>query len=256
MALRLYVDESEDKEQKVFAMGGFIGYAEEWDTLQDKLIARVKPTGVSAYHMIDCECGRGEFTTWSKRDRDQLTADLIQMILDSGVGMLGCAVMLEDYKDLPSLTSEGGRLGKDKWHLMFQFLCMEATQRAMRLPAHESVAFFFDWKEKHGDAFTMLENFRNDARLGEWRHRLGTLTFGHKEFDVGSSIPLLQLADIAAVECRKFVGNPLTRPDLPHPRKSFKALRDADRIITIKVLEKDIIEEIFRDKCNEIKGSQ
>lgn len=252
MALRFYGDESEDKDEKVFGMAGFIGRAEEWDELQGDWIARVKPTGISAYHMIDCECGRGDFSGWPKPQRDQLTIDLIQLILKRELFMLGFTVMLDDYRSLPPVNDENVLMGKDEWHLMFQAICMRAAEQAVPFPKEESVAFFFDWKEKNGDAFKLIDEFRSDERLGEWRHRLGTLTFGHKEFDVPDSIPLLQTADIAAVECRKFVGNPLTRPDLPHPRKSFEALEKADRILSIKVLKKEIMQEMYADKRREL----
>ena len=252
MALRFYGDESEDKDGKVFGMGGFIGRAEEWEALQEDWIARIKPTGIKAYHMIDCECGYGEFSGWPKPQREELTKDLIGLILKRELFMLGFTVMLDDYRSLAPLDVARVRLGKDEWHLMFQGMCMCAAEQAVPFPKEESVVFFFDWKEKKGDAFTLIDEFRNDDRLGEWRHRLGTLTFGHKEIGVADSIPLLQAADIAAVECRKFVGNPITRPDLPHPRRSFMAFHEAGRILSIKVLEKTIMEEMYADKCREL----
>src|SRR5579863_9684925 len=98
MAVRLYADESEDAEEKVIAVAGFIGLADQWESLQDKWIARVKPTGVSAYHMTDCENGWGEFSDkkgWTKADRTQLTTDLIEIICDHEVYLLGMGMLLE-----------------------------------------------------------------------------------------------------------------------------------------------------------------
>ena len=46
MAIRFDGDESEDKEGKIHAIAGFIGFAEEWDRLQEEWIDRVEPNGV------------------------------------------------------------------------------------------------------------------------------------------------------------------------------------------------------------------
>ena len=130
MAIRLYGDESEDKQEKVIAVAGFIGQATEWERLQEEWIARLKPTCVSAYHMTDCEGGWGEFSDkkgWTKRDRDQLTIDLIEMICHRDIFLLGMGVLLDDYKDIPPVNDKGELLGHDKWHSAFQLLVFEAA---------------------------------------------------------------------------------------------------------------------------------
>lgn len=251
MAIRFYGDESEDKEEKVHAIGGFIGFAEDWDELQERWIARVKPTGVGAYHMTDCECGHGEFSEqkgWKKRDRDQLTIDLIELICQHNVFMIGTGVLLDDYRQIGPLNDEGEKLGHDKWHLVFQNILQEAANRVGdKAPPEETIAFFFDWKEKRGAADNIFSHTQQEARLKAWRHRLGTIKFGHKEFDVPGSIPLLQVADIAAVETRKSIGNPITRPDLGE-RESLKRLKEANRVWSIRYLTRPILEIIYELK--------
>ncbi|MGH9403305.1 MAG: hypothetical protein ACRD2P_14490 [Terriglobia bacterium] len=251
MAVRFYGDESEDKEEKVHAIAGFIGFAEDWDRLQEEWISRVKPTGVSAYHMTDCDNGWGEFSEkkgWTKTDRDQLTKDLIEMICRHGVYLIGMAVMLDDYKTLQPLNDEGEMLGHDKWHLAFQFVLREACSRVGdEAPPKETVAFFFDWKTKQGVAKRLFDYTMGLDRLQPWHKRLETLTFGHKEFDVPGSIPLLQVADIAAVESRKVLANSITHPHLPE-RRSLARLKECNRVWSIRYLDKPVIDMLYEDK--------
>ncbi len=255
MAIRFYGDESEDKTEKVHAIGGFIGFAEEWDEVQEKWIARVKPTGVSAYHMTDCECGYGEFSDkngWKKKDRDQLTIDLIEIISKHNIFLIGEGVLLDDYRCLPPVDDEREMLGHDKWHMVFQGILQDAAIAVGEAaPPEETVAFFFDWKEKQGAAQNLFDYTQKEQRLQIWRHRLGTLTFGHKEFDVPGSLPLLQIADIAAVETRKAIGNPITHPHL-NERKCFARLKEAGNVMSIKYLTQPILEIIYELKREEL----
>jgi hypothetical protein len=255
-AIRFYGDESEDKHEKVHVIGGFLGTAEQWDSLEEKWIARIKPTGISAYHMSDCECGHGEFSDakgWTAADRRQLTVDLIEIICRHQVAMLGMGILLEPYSQLPHISKEVGKLGHDKWHAAFQAILHEAARgiEEANAPKGETIAFFFDWKDKQGAADFFFNVTRNDERLMDWRHRLGTLTFGHKEFDVPGSVPLLQVADIAAVETRKAIGNPITHPHLPK-RKSLARLEQAGRIWRIRYIDQAALETIYEKKKEEL----
>lgn len=250
MTVRLYADESEDKDCKVFAIGGIIGFADDLDAFQEAWIARVKPTGVSAYHMTDCECGYGEFKDWEKEDRDQLTVDLIELICSHEVFVIGTGVLLDDYNRFPPINDEGTPMpfGGGPWHLCFGQIIQEACMRVGdEAPAEWGVSSFFDWKEKRGLAESIYEHTQKEDRLKPWHKRLGTLTFGHKEFDVPGSIPLLQAADIAAVETRKRIGNPITRPDLPL-RKSFQRLVERERIWSAKYFTYPVMDVMYQMK--------
>jgi hypothetical protein len=245
-----YFDESEDALEKVHAIGGFIAPTHEWDSLQDAWVARVKPTGVSAFHFTDCECGYGEFTEergWKKEDRLNLIVDLIGLICRYNVYMIGCGVILDDYKGLPT------PLGLDKWHFAFQAVLLEAALQAMPLLSEETVAFFFDWKNKQGNAQDLFLTIQQDQKLGAWRNRLGTLTFGHKEFNAPGSIPLLQIADVAAFETRKALSNPITHPDLKE-RISFQKLREAEKVGVIMRYDKNVLSKIWQSKKDETES--
>jgi hypothetical protein len=252
MAIRFYGDESEDKEEKVHAVAGFIGWANQWERLQEEWINRVKPTGVSAYHMTDCDNGRGDFADdkgWKKEDRKQLTIDLIEIICRYRVFMIGIGVYLDDYKLLPPVTEDGELLGHDKWHSAFQAVLREAARRVEQsrgMPESETIAFCLDWKEKQGKADELFAACQNAPEL-PWRNRLGTLTFGHKEFNKAGSVPLLQVADIAALETRKSLAHELAHPELPE-RSSLARLKQAGRVALIAGMDKPYLEALYEMK--------
>jgi hypothetical protein len=253
MAIRAYFDESEDSDAVVHSIGGFIGFAEQWDKLQFEWTARVKPTGIRAFHLTDCESGWGEFRDWPKEERKRLTIDLIDIILKHEVFMIGAVILLGPYNDLPALTGKGNKLGGDKWLAGFQAVIQDAASQASEVRGDESVEFFFDRKIGYvSKAQAIIDEFRDDARLGDWRKKIGTITFGSKEFDAPDSIPLLQVADIAAVETRKAVGNPLTHPHLPE-RKSMMRFKEENRITRIYKYDQKTLQILYDLKKEEIE---
>jgi hypothetical protein len=249
MAVRFYCDESEDRESKVLSLAGFLGTGEDMDALQEEWVARLKPTGVSAYHMTDCDNGGGEFSDakgWNKTDRTHLTIDLIEIIARHKVFLVGLSVLLDDYRTIPSFPGTDKLLGFDTWHLLFQGIFMYAEQLlGTEAPPEETIACFFDWRQKTGRAQTIFEIMRDIQDL-PFSKRLGTLTFGHKEFDKPGSIPLLQIADIAAVETRKDLANPITHPHLPE-RRSLARLRQTGRVWLLH-LDKLVLEGMYEMK--------
>jgi hypothetical protein len=135
--------------------------------------------------------------------------------------------------------------------IVFQGLLQEAANRVGKAPPEETIAFFFDWKMKKGLAHDLFDHAKQDDRLQNWRNRLGTLTFGHKEFDVPGSIPLLQCADIAALETRKSIGNPITHPHIPE-RKSLARLKEAGKVWSILGIDKLALNAMREDKRREL----
>jgi hypothetical protein len=251
MPVRFYCDESEDKESKVLSLAGFFGVAEDWEQLQEEWIARVKPTGVSAYHMTDCDNNQGEFSPdkgWTKPDCTQLTIDLIEIIAKHNVLLIGSSMLLDDYRSIPPFPGTDKRLGWDEWHFLFQsvfpwaVVCLGADA-----PPEETIALFFDWREKRGVAYSLFEDITKDKTFGDWPKRIGILTFGHKEFDVPGSIPLLQVADVAAVETHKALANPFTHPHLKE-RQSLSRLKRDGRVWIMVHHDKLILEAMYEVK--------
>ena len=102
-SLQTYLDESIDKDRRIFAIGGFIGRADEWRELLLDWIDRIHPSKlpnpITAFHMTDCETGGGEFRDelgWSRDSRKELIIDLLARFIrelvtnDSRWGKLCC----------------------------------------------------------------------------------------------------------------------------------------------------------------------
>ena len=57
---RAYLDESSEKQDAVFAVGGFVGNEREWVALQSLWLSAL-PQGVEYFHATDCFGGREQF---------------------------------------------------------------------------------------------------------------------------------------------------------------------------------------------------
>jgi len=203
--IQAYMDESCDKEQTLFAIGGFLGRSDAWIPLLYEWISRLDPKNlpnpIRAFHMTDCENGWGEFRDdlgWDGDSRRTLIIDLLDIICKYQVGMFGLGIPLRDYKSLDAIN--GVNLGRNEYHFMFQAILADLAIELEegKLPDHETIAFFFDRNSPHEVwANAVHKASQNDTRFA-WRRRIGSLTFGNKE-----QLRLLQVADIGAYETMK-----------------------------------------------------
>src|ERR1051325_2091543 len=81
--LSAFGDESSDeKHQRVFAVGALFGEQHQWDALEEKWLARM-PKGVH-FHAADCESDHGDFARFAHQENKSLYKDLTQLLCASG----------------------------------------------------------------------------------------------------------------------------------------------------------------------------
>lgn len=214
--LTVYADESTDeKEQRVFAVGGLMAKQEEWDCFLKEWQAI---EGGIAFHGADCESGYGEYKGWPTRQRLKRYADLAK--LASGHHPLlgiGAAVNLKDFWEVfPHVDRDQPYL------LCFQDVVVNfAVDAGMVIPLDE-VDFLFDLNLRHEfNATTLFYRFRE---LPNWRDsfRLHEIRFSDKRRTAG-----LRVADLVARETFKHLYNQLYGG--PSPRLSMRALGSSKR---------------------------
>jgi len=255
--LQGYMDESADKDARIFCIGGFFGRSDEWSPLLLEWVDRIQPHRlphpIKAFHMTDCENGGGEFRDelgWDRDSRKQLIIDLIQIICRYTVGMFGMGLPIQEYEALDPVTTnpsndKGIKLGGGQYRFLLQSvmadLAIEMEDTAF--PAHEDIAFFFDRNSPHESWANILhKEMQNCGR--PWSRRIGSLTFDSKE-----KLRLLQVADVGAYECRKYIVNHIFKEG--RTRKSFETLKDRHRIWKIAAFNKDNLKEMLEDKQEE-----
>jgi hypothetical protein len=158
-SLQAYLDESADKERRIFSIGGFIGRADEWTSLLLEWIDRIRlhrlPHPIKAFHMTDCEDGGREFRNelgWDDDSRRNLIIDLLEIICKYNVALYSLGMPIKEYELLDPVNPEKGlRLGHTQYHFLFQSVIPDLAREMDEsgIPAHEDMAFFFDQNSPH-----------------------------------------------------------------------------------------------------------
>ena len=131
----------------VVAIGGLLGTEVQWDVFAqawtNKLRAPVpgKPK-LSQFHLSPCRAGKGEFRDYSRVERDHLTKEFRQIILETGLVTIAAAVNRAAWNELvtPDIADQ---LGAPE-ELAF-YKCVETIIKIIRLrKPGEQIAMCFD----------------------------------------------------------------------------------------------------------------
>ena len=246
-SVQIYLDESIDKEGRIFVIGGFVGRSDAWSSLLCEWIDRIQPHRlphpIKAFHMTDCENGGGEFRDqfgWNKSSRTQLIIDLIEIICRHKVGMFGFGLPVHEYEALETIN--GTRLGKSQYHFLFQTALSDLAISLEQAGApREALDFFVDRNSPHETwARWLHKEMTNDDRL-KWRGRIGRLTFENKE-----RLRLLQVADLGAFETMKHLTNLLFNEG--RARKSYQKLADSGNVWRLATYDRSTLTEMWQLK--------
>lgn len=251
--LEAYMDESADKDVRLFVVGGFIARTDNWGPLLYEWAARIRdaslPSPIKAFHMTDCVSGGGEFRDkfgWNNTSRKRLVDDLVDLLCRYTVGMFGIGVQVEQYESLDRVTDEGIRLGYSQYHLLFQAVMsyMAKEFEENDFPYHETIAFFFDRNSRHETwANTLHKELQNSKT--PWSHRIGSLTFANKEV-----FQLLQVADLGAYESRRYLAHKIYGDCEPGP--AFQKLANHHCIWRLDAFNKNGMQKIIEIKKEEL----
>jgi len=212
------MDESgHSADSRIVAMGGVMGSHVHMESLADSWRELKEHHKFNVFHMTELEGHSGEFTHWSKDQREALLADIFSAIKDLWIIPFGSAVIIEGYRILPELNLAFS----DPWFICFQ-LCV--AEVAMSQMGHrddptpkDKIAVFHDRQmEYQGRAVSAFNYLKDSTSFG---HRLGTITSGSM-----ADVIQLQLADLIAFEIRKLIENAIYHPEIPTrwPMKRFQ----------------------------------
>lgn len=101
-----YFDDSGTHDgSRIVVFAGLIGEDEQWDYFEprwNEKLARPLPgkPPLKRFHMFDCKWGYGEFAGYGEAERDAVTHDFRQIILDSGVIGVASAVSTRDWDEI------------------------------------------------------------------------------------------------------------------------------------------------------------
>ena len=248
-SLQGYMDESVDRDRRLFVVGGFVGRSDAWSARRYQWIDRIQPhrlpIPIRSFHMTDCETGGGEFRDelgWDKQSRTQLIIDLISIICAQPVGMFGVGVPIKEYESLDPVTDKGLKLGYSQYHFIFQaaIAYLAGEMEDHDFPRRDTVDFFFDQNSPHEVwAGTLHKELQNAGQ--PWSHRIGSLTFNSKE-----NLRLLQVGDLGAYESMKYLTNAIFKEG--RTRRSFEELAKHHCVFKLSAFNADTLKEMVELK--------
>lgn len=210
LMLTAFLDESYD--QKIFTIGGFLSWEDEWRKVEKKWKAVIRGNGIERFHATDCNNGFDEFKDWPAERRTGLTKRLIRILTEHELYGLFSGAVQPDLRDVLQAKRDD-----DAYPLCLQH-CLEVIgEKTARLPLTEQVDVILDssrFSARGAELFHWMKFERS------WQHgsRFRNITYSRWQ----DFIPL-QCADLMVYEAFKMLRR--TEFDKERPeRKSFTVL--------------------------------
>jgi hypothetical protein len=209
----IYGDDSADeKKERVSAVAVVYGSGKAWKWIQPKWKAR---NGKVSFHARNCESDRGDYSDVPHEKNKALYKELVTLIAKSDIGGFGIVFDLAAQK----------RVFPDSLDLAYYIAFTFILERMLTPAVHfrQLSKFTFDIStENEYNAGLIYQNFRENNPNAK-RFFVREIAFGHAKESVR-----LQVADLVAFECMKFMDNavgPVKRP----VRASWSALASTER---------------------------
>ncbi len=190
----------------VVAVAGYLGEAGMWQSSfspawQAVLASAHKP--ISEFKTSDCRQGVGEFTGWSRPNRDALTRDLVSVIADPAHNLIGfgAAVLMQDALFTSDVRQQNRRHFAYWW--CTQSVLHDAINLAEAWPGAETLRAVYDEEKDLGPRLLETYPFFRDLVPG-FADRVAAPEFGRSH-----QLAPLQAADLLAYETAKELRNRL-----------------------------------------------
>jgi hypothetical protein len=210
MLLSYFDDSSDSKHEHYFAAGGLIGSEALWTQIYVPwavaTIALEYP-----FRSSDCECQKGQFSTWTKKACDQLMAKLVSIIVDLQLHGFASVVPSGEYRTVFPHSGE-----YDPYYLAVRHTIINMAELGHR--AAQEIAFggMECWFEDSAATSSTTTRLYQELRaVAAWppSKSLKGLHFADKK------LPQLQAADLVAREAFKhFENQGLRRTRIPMKR--------------------------------------
>jgi len=134
--LFVFGDESQSSKQRVFAIAGLLGNADQWAALRIKWSER---TGGRVFHDADCESGYGSYRNEPEEDRHRLHRALTRILAESGIIGWGTGMDLETCRrEFPDAMRD------QYFHSCFLRTARKLAEYASQCVPQDDIEFTFD----------------------------------------------------------------------------------------------------------------
>jgi hypothetical protein len=217
--LTAYFDDSgTHRDSEVVVFGGIIGLDEKhWPPFESAWNAKLcqplpnKPP-LKRFHMTDCMARQGEFADYSQGERDAITHDFRQIVLDTEVHGFSCAVSLGDWDSIVGTRTLRGLRDPE-------FFCMSTAIKwssdIARRFSQQVKLVFDDMPEKREANEHIFSMYHHGHNMNVGEEVIAGISFMSSEKYAG-----LQGADMIAWEtydhAKKWLANDAEVPTRPH----------------------------------------
>jgi hypothetical protein len=187
-------------------LAGYAAPTAQWLKFEERWKIALAGAGVSCFHMSEFESRLGEFQGWSNPKRIAFLSNLIDIINDTAVYGLCCALSMDDYRE--AVPEDLRRFDPRFAYLLCFAECLTWLPEILEgAPPKETVNLIFDGNDQYVPTlYRMFMRFKRALVDPQWL--MGTLSGASKQ----DMIPL-QSADILAYEMYKHLNHRLTDQD-------------------------------------------
>jgi hypothetical protein len=207
-------------------LAGFVIREDKLQGFNDAWNAALAKHGALFLHTTDLVNFKREFKSWTAKRRNELMADLMEVIHSVGrIVAVGAVMSIDDYN---SFSHED----RDRMHGPF-FPLFQEVIRGAALEAYfdnpgTQVRMIYSQQQEFGpDAAKLCAILQRVDR----RRRIGPLTFANMR-----EVPMLQAADLLAFELRRYYINLRKAPDVPM-RWSLLQILLQQRVLRIRFIK-------------------
>jgi hypothetical protein len=193
--LKAYFDDSgTHSTSAVVVIGGLIGTGTQWEYFERSWVEELKcplpgKSPLKKFHLSVCNAGEGEFSDYSRAERDRVIHDFRHIIQDARLISVAAAVDREAYDQF--VTGENRNILGDALQPCFENCLWETNKIAQAHPEGSTIWVVFD----KGIYSPTLKTIADEATYPLGNPRFVSITFGSVE-----EILPLQGADITATE--------------------------------------------------------
>lgn len=209
-------DSSDERKERVTAIGIVLGSEVMWARLEPRWIARNE--GVP-FHAKDCESDQGDYRNIPHAENKALYRDLVTMLADSELGGLGVSIDLEAQR----------RIVPNSIDFMYYKAFMEMLPYVSRFSAQVNriAKFTFDISTENEYNAALLYSYFKENEPEMSKQFAKEISFGSAKDSAR-----LQVADLMAFEAMKALDN-IVGPVKRKTRRSWAALQSTSRFETI-----------------------
>ena len=252
-----YLDESSDeKQQKIFTVGAFLGRNERWASLEWKWQLLLKEYRVKHFHAVEAENVSGEFdrspfrsahgklTLAESRLMKEIRHRFLSLACNAGLVGIVLGIDMADFRAVANTPEILDKFGGTPYYYGCHMTMLRAVDLIKYdLKSKELVAFICDQQKQFSRLMLQVHSdFQN--KNTSLKSQIGSLTYADKVGFIG-----LQAVDCLVYEGRKYLQALIDNPS-PAERAALRQFKDSHSIARIDLCQRKCLEDHLKTNAH------